>query len=352
MRKLLIILSILRVAFVGDPQVDNCVELDYARKSVYTELRNRNDLDLVIVLGDLVNENTELIVPSEESLDSLPCPWARVNGNHDGPVAVNDTTFTMSGVRFILMDNIRRNKKDYHGGLSDEQKKWLSTLAESSPGNEKWVLCTHIPLSECKDRDSIANILSSRPDLLLVSGHTHNVDRHIIERGIEEVIAGASCGSWWRGVKDSEGIPYALMNCGAPRGYFTADFSTGRIWYSLDYKVIGKPKEKKAEANVKDGKLTVNVYGGSREGKVEVLNGGRWVELKHTYTIAPNVERIIDSNNSADRKYRKEHKEEFIPMRRLSSPHLWVAEGIPARDEIIIRYSDRNMRFRQKLRTE
>ena len=75
----------LRVALVGDPQVNSQAELDYARRSVYRELRERGDLDLVLVLGDLVNEKTELIAPSEASLDSLGCPWLRVNGNHDGP---------------------------------------------------------------------------------------------------------------------------------------------------------------------------------------------------------------------------------------------------------------------------
>ena len=72
-----------RVAFVGDPQVDNEEELRYAQKSIYKELRERKDLDMVIILGDVVNDNTEWLAPSFESLDSLPCPWICVPGNHD-----------------------------------------------------------------------------------------------------------------------------------------------------------------------------------------------------------------------------------------------------------------------------
>lgn len=339
----------MRVAFIGDPQVDNAVELDYARHSVYSELRARNDLDIVIVLGDLVNENPGLIEPSSALLDSLSCPWFRVNGNHDGPNPIKDTSFTRGNVRYILIDDVRRTKSGYNGGLSGAQKKWLSTLAESSPERENWVICTHIPISACKDRDSIANILSSRRNLLLVSGHTHSVDRHIVERGVEEVIGGATCGTWWRGVKDSDGIPYALMNCGAPRGYFTADFSSGKKWYSLDYKVVRRPESMRAEAEFKNGKLFVNVYGGSREGTVKALINGKWTTLKHTYAVAPNVLRVIESNASADREYRKAHKDEFIPMRRLSSPHLWTIDGVEPCNEILIRYKDRNMKFKQKL---
>ena len=53
----------LRVAFVGDPQVDNEKELSYARRSIYDELRGRSDLDMAIFLGDLVNDDVSLLAP-------------------------------------------------------------------------------------------------------------------------------------------------------------------------------------------------------------------------------------------------------------------------------------------------
>ena len=83
MKSLLILLTIFKVAFVGDPQVDNATELGYARKSIYKELRERKDLDLVIVLGDIVNDDTSLLPATKQSLDSLSCPWLAVPGNHD-----------------------------------------------------------------------------------------------------------------------------------------------------------------------------------------------------------------------------------------------------------------------------
>ena len=66
----------LRVAFVGDPQVDNETELAYARRSVYRELRERKDLDLTVFLGDLANDDVNLLAPSRATLDSLPFAWA------------------------------------------------------------------------------------------------------------------------------------------------------------------------------------------------------------------------------------------------------------------------------------
>ena len=86
MNILLTLLTVIRVAFVGDPQVDNEQELSYARKSVYSELRSRHDLDMVVVLGDLVNDKVNLLAPSVASLDSLSVPWFCVPGNHDKDV--------------------------------------------------------------------------------------------------------------------------------------------------------------------------------------------------------------------------------------------------------------------------
>ena len=76
----------IRVAFVGDPQVDSETELSYARRSVYRELRERKDVDLAIFLGDLVNDKPELLEPTRATLDSLPYAWACVPGNHDRDV--------------------------------------------------------------------------------------------------------------------------------------------------------------------------------------------------------------------------------------------------------------------------
>lgn len=351
---LCILLSVLRVAFVGDPQVDNPRELEYARKSIYSELRSRSDLDLVVILGDLVNENPSLIAPSEATLDSLACPWVRVNGNHDGPDPKTDTTFMQGGVRFILMNNVRlKNRGGYEGGLRKEQKHWLDSVMRSTPARQKIIFCTHIPVSQSKGLDSLSNIMSSHPDILFVSGHTHMVDRHILERGCEELIAGASCGTWWRGVKDADGIPYAMMNCGSPRGYFTADIrSHARSWYRLQYKAVGRdPKEQYSVHRDDEGRIIVNIYGGSREGRVRVKAGGKWQDARHCYMTAPEAQAIIDSNSSMDRAYRKAHKDEFIPMRNLPSPHIWVLESAGMNsDKIRIRYRDASMRIKSLTR--
>lgn len=375
MKILFILLAALRVAFVGDPQVDNERELEYARKSIYNELQNRRDLDLIIVLGDLVNEKPELIYPSEKQLDKTGKFWFRVNGNHDGPNPVKDTAISMRHTCFILMNNIRRSRKGgYDGGFSESQKAWLRRQLEKTPVHDRVVLCTHIPVSQSRGLDSLANILAGRENVLLVSGHTHNVDRHIVERGTEELVAGASCGTWWRGVKDRDGVPYALMNCGAPRGYFVADFSTGRgtqrpgSWYRLSYKAVGR--EDAASARIIDGTLYVNVFGASREGDALLSvgmssnrGGGlitarmpRHFRLQHRYCVAPEARDVIEANAKTDKEYRRAHKEEFMPLRNLPSPHIWALDLDPQTEaylrqagDVTLHYRDRNMKLAEKL---
>ena len=98
-------------------------------------------------------------------------------------------------------------------------------------------------------RDSVLEMIPDLSRMLFVSGHTHYVSRGYIGGSEEdsslqtapELIAGAACGSWWRGVKEDDGVPYALQSCGAPRGYFIADIRNNGS-YRLSYKCVGKPE--------------------------------------------------------------------------------------------------------------
>ena len=220
---------VLRVALVGDPQVDDSTEMGYARRSVYRELYGRRDLDMCIFLGDLVNDNMSLLPESVRIIDSLPYPCFMVPGNHDRDVRGDrpmpfvrnlmtwrkvvgyvDISFVRSNVRFVLMNNVRHSDSgmtDYVGGFTETQKHWLdSVLNVGAPALT--VLATHIPFSQMKGRDSVLALVPEATRMLYVSGHTHYVSR---DESVPELIVGATCGSWWRGVKDGDGIPYALQ---------------------------------------------------------------------------------------------------------------------------------------------
>ena len=446
---------VLRVALVGDPQVDNPVEMGYARRSIYRDLRSRRDLDLCIFLGDLVNDNMSLLPESLSVIDSLPFQSFMVPGNHDRDVyrgakssgsmsrprdlstwrklvGYVDTSFVRGNVRFIMMNNVRHaaaGMTDYVGGFTEKQKHWLDSVLVTDvarggkmsrgsvdrsrrPSRGKvtpalTILATHIPFSQMKGRDSVLALIPEHTRILYVSGHTHFVSR---DDSIPEVIAGATCGSWWRGVKDSDGVPYALQSCGAPRGYFVAEISRDGD-YRLRYRCVGmddevsvwgvrvegegavRPednivmgKDESEGVTVKEGggvyRLYINVFGGAPDGVVRVRGGRRWRIVsrgngvcvdngsdspdafmgsprKKRYLVcerstktAPEVEQVIEFNASMSRDYRKSHRDEFIPLRRKPSTHLWqttdfVSGPLPVYVNVV--YRDSHMRFRQRV---
>ena len=448
---------VLRVALVGDPQVDNPVEMGYARRSIYRDLRGRRDLDLCIFLGDLVNDNMSLLPESLSVIDSLPCQSFMVPGNHDRDVyrgakssgsmsrprdlstwrklvGYVDTSFVRGNVRFIMMNNVRHaaaGMTDYVGGFTEKQKHWLDSVLVTDvarggkmsrgsvdrsrrPSRGKvtpalTILATHIPFSQMKGRDSVLALIPEHTRILYVSGHTHFVSR---DDSIPEVIAGATCGSWWRGVKDSDGVPYALQSCGAPRGYFVAEISRDGD-YRLRYRCVGmddevsvwgvrvecegavRPednivmgKDESEGVTVKEGgfvrakkdsgvyRLYINVFGGAPDGVVRVRGGRRWrivsrgngvhdgadaqgfsrkkrdLVCERSTKTAPEVEQVIEFNASMSRDYRKSHRDEFIPLRRKPSTHLWqttdfVSGPLPVYVNVV--YRDSYMRFRQRV---
>lgn len=384
---------VLRVALVGDPQVNDSTEMGYARRSVYRELRGRRDLDMCIFLGDLVNDNMSLLPESVGVVDSLPYQCFMVPGNHDRDVyrspkssvyrqrdlstwrkAVGyvDTSFVRGNVRFVLMNNVRPSDSgmtDYVGGFTERQKHWLDSVLNMGVGETRGrkplhvgatpaltILATHIPFSQMKGRDSVLALIPDISRLLFVSGHTHFVSR---DDSIPELIAGAACGSWWRGVRDSDGIPYALQSCGAPRGYFIADIHRDGT-YDLSYKCIGRPASEQLSAwavpNDSTGRsyrLYINVFGGSSDGVVRISGLGRKTySCERSLMAAPEVEQVIRLNASRSRDYRKAHRDEFIPLRRKPSPHLWqttdlISGPLPAHVNVI--YNDAHMRIRQRV---
>lgn len=421
---------VLRVALVGDPQVDNPVEMGYARRSIYRDLRGRRDLDLCIFLGDLVNDNMSLLPESLSVIDSLPFPSFMVPGNHDRDVyhgskssgsmsrprdlstwrkvvGYVDTSFVRGNVRFIMMNNVRHaaaGMTDYVGGFTEKQKHWLDSVlvtdvargGKMSRGNVDCsrrtsrgkvtpaltILATHIPFSQMKGRDSVLALIPEQARMLYVSGHTHFVSR---DDSIPEVIAGATCGSWWRGVKDSDGVPYALQSCGAPRGYFVAEIMRDGD-YTLRYRCVGRDDEVSVWGVREDDsgvyRLYINVFGGAPDGVVRVRGGRRWrivsrgnevwvdngsdspdtfmgLPRKKRYLVcerssktAPEVEQVIEFNASMSRDYRKSHRDEFIPLRRKPSTHLWqttdfVSGPLPVYVNVV--YRDSHMRFRQRV---
>lgn len=73
----------------------------------------------------------------------------------------------------------------------------------------------HIPLVHTTNSSALIEILEGRGNVLALTGHMHQVERNFLHGQdvcVHELVTGASCGFWWVGEKDWEGIPSALSN--------------------------------------------------------------------------------------------------------------------------------------------
>ena len=68
--------------------------------------------------------------------------------------------------------------------------------------------------------------------------------------------------------------------------------------------------------------------------------------------VDPEVLKIIDLNHSMSKEQRRNTRSEIIPLRKLTSPHLWsyeIPEGVCLPEKIKIYYSDPMMKFHSEL---
>lgn len=170
------------------------------------------------------------------------------------------------------------------------------------------------------------------------------------DREIPEVQVGATCGLFWLGVRGEDGFPDATMACGAPRGYFVADFKRNGK-YSLAYKAVLRDDVASVWVSG-DSTLIVNVFGGAPDGRVSVRIPGPkgWLSASREERPAPEALAVIERNKSIPRKIGKVRNPEYLPMRKTNSPHVWSRVlgsdvDVLKVGTVKIRYRDPVMRF-------
>lgn len=89
--------------------------------------------DYAIILGDLVQDDYDFVVPFIRTMNQLECGWTYVLGNHDfhqgGQEPVLPAHFsarTVNGIRFVFISDEQQPGRHVHQiGMSDAQKAWL-----------------------------------------------------------------------------------------------------------------------------------------------------------------------------------------------------------------------------------
>ena len=289
-----------KIAVSGDPQPYSNNEVSYVRDALANELAARDDLEMLLVEGDVIGDDLGLYPRMKQVLSAAGVPVLAVPGNHDldfdAPSDANslDTfkrefgpayfSYDIGDVHFVVLDNMRypctpevdnvdgrhsfcnnpATAPRYNGIIDQGQMEWLANDLALVPKDKLIVLNMHIPLVSFVDMGStqhqtdntqwLYDVLGDRPAVAL-SGHTHTLEN--FRKGeyfggwdsalglgatpIPQIITGATSGSWWSGDLDEYNLPMAIQRLGAPRGYLIFEFFGNE--YANTFKAANKPAE-------------------------------------------------------------------------------------------------------------
>lgn len=244
----------LKVALLGDLQMRIQEEMNYTNRLLTPELNKRDDLSLAIMLGDIADDNLNLLNATRQITKHFKMTAYAVFGNHDRNLveakngSFNSTFKQIYGpdyyavnygkVHFIMLNDVMPTKEGYKGSLSENQLTFVEKDLKYVPDDYLIVFTQHIPLYTLENLDALLNLIKDRKHVLAVSGHRHILEQEFITYGdnqiLHEVVAGAVCGLWWDGERDWKGIPVAVMGGGAPKGYYIFTFTGNQ--YKMIYK--------------------------------------------------------------------------------------------------------------------
>ncbi len=206
------------------------------------------------------------------------------------------------------------------------------------------VIAAHIPFFDplpgletfrAADRTRLFELLRPFSNVLLLTAHGH-VQRqyfHALEDGwrgaapLHEYNVGATCGSWWNGAVDADGLPDASMADGTPNGYAVLRIAPDG-GYALRWYVARQPDDfgiaVHAPKVLRHGAwpgvpVLANVFMGAEGDQVEVrIDGGAWRAMRRIdhpdpWLVAQN---LIDDASETLRGFDR------LPQAG-NSTHLW-----------------------------
>ena len=352
----------LRVLVFGDPQVQSVQDVDYYRRDIVEPLRGRHAAQLGVTLGDVVDDVPALYPAVKAQTARLGIPWLYAPGNHDVDADAVDDADSLRGFQreigpdsfvhetvlanFVVLDDVIAmpgRKPAYIGGFREDQFALLEARLPTLRKDRLLVVAVHIPLFEEAGKDSFRDrdrarlfaLLDDFPHVLVLSAHSH-AQRHVFHDAsdgwqgsvpLHEYNVGATCGSYWSGVKDAAGIPDGMMADGTPNGYAVLTVEPGGeyalAWHNArdaaDSQIgLHAPKILRRGAYPAWG-VFANVYMGMDDSRVEYrVDDGEWMPMKKVLQPDPALlaENARDDLAEALRGYDRSPEAEV-------SPHLW-----------------------------
>jgi hypothetical protein len=350
------------VAVVGDVQVDNEQEIQYTNQTLIPDLMGRSDVDFHVFMGDLVNDKPALLPTIRELFSALPASSWMVCGNHDRwtktdfppdmpfneQFGASTYAFNYGRVHFVVLNNVfPKGRAGYEPRLSEQQVRFLANDLKLVDTNRLVVLMMHIPLAETANQSDVLSLLLPHREVLVLSAHLHAVERFFLNASgkvIPEWGVGATCGAWWTGERDVNGIPSGLMSCGSPRNYFVLNVTDET--FCMTYKGIGMDAADQmalwisgqdtldASLAISEASLAVsdaptglavvaNLFAGSDSTDVRMrVDHLPAVSMVHTKMVSPNVSRVLATTKTGVYPTAFSRR---AALRKSPSPHVWRA---------------------------
>jgi len=328
------------VLFTADPQCYNLQQIHWYAAETTREFRKHKPA-FGIALGDIVGDHLDLYEPYNAINANCGFPWHNVIGNHDLNFMARDDrhaaeTFTRvfgpttyafqyARVHFIVLNNVfwegyaglRENgwpeNRQYHGRIRPEQLEYIRNYLRHVPADDRIVVCSHIPMDNRTGNDMRHATPEFGELLRILSGHRHTMSfsghNHVNANSFLGADAGynppggnlhhhcnltATCGSWYRGPLDHNGVPYAPGRDGSPKGYAVVHFE-GADACTVRVIGFGRPEDERMSvqlpplverADLDGTEVQVNVFSGSDRTQVRARVGdGAWAELERTKDI-------------------------------------------------------------------
>ncbi|HEX5755515.1 MAG TPA: calcineurin-like phosphoesterase family protein, partial [Arenimonas sp.] len=249
----------LDVLLFGDPQPKSLRDVaHYARdivEPILAEAGNAPAAHLGLSLGDIVDDDLSLYPALNAVTTRLGLPWLHAPGNHDLDFDAADDAGSLHSFRavfgadtyaweesqanFVVLDNVVYQpgpRAGYIGGLRDDQFAFLQAYLAGADRDRLLVLAAHIPFFDPEpdretfrraDRERLFALLQGFPKVLLLTAHTHMQMHHYHgatdgwhgSQPLHEYNVGTTCGAFWSGAPDADGIPDSTMADGTPNGY-------------------------------------------------------------------------------------------------------------------------------------
>ena len=241
----------------ADTQPQTNRELDYIRDDIIPELVGTSSV-FGMTLGDILFDDLSMFPRYNGIISKIGIPWYNVPGNHEMNFQAKSDKYSLETFKrffgppyyafeyadalFVVLDNIDykgngeadpgdiRGNGGYEASLSAKQLKWLSKELSYVPNDTLVFVATHAPLGNesgsytTKNRKKLFRLLSGRPNLYSVAGHTHTTDH--VYFGEDDGFAGPGqfhhhvlatvSGSWWSGPFDERGIAISDQRDGHP----------------------------------------------------------------------------------------------------------------------------------------